>query len=121
MAQLLREGPGWRLGWNAEAPLYQGLVGGSGWAFELTGPELSDFCRLLGDLAATMSTMAEELMDEERLSCEAESDRLWLEVEGFPSRYDLYLVLQGPRACEGFWPAAVVPELLAAAQSLRTF
>lgn len=121
MAQLLREGPGWRLGWNPDAPIYQGLVGGQGWAFELSHDELADFCRLLGELATTMATMAEELMDEERISCEAESDRLWLEVEGLPTHYDLYLIVQAPRASEGFWPAAVVPDLVAAAQTLRIF
>jgi Domain of unknown function (DUF1818) len=121
IGKLLREGPGWRLGWNPDAPVYQGLVGGQGWAFELTTEELADFCRLLAELAATMAAMAEELMDEERISCEAEGDRLWLEVEGVPTSYDLYVIVQGPRASEGFWPAAVVPELVAAAQSLRTF
>ncbi len=109
------------MGWDAEAELYQGLVGGEDWAFELTGEELQDFCRLLQQLAATMEEMTAELMDEERIACEAESDLLWLEVEGFPTAYELRLILHSGRRCEGNWPPSVVPELLAAARSLKVF
>ena len=119
--RLTREGPGWRLGWNPEAPTYQGLVGGEDWAIELTGPELDDFCRLLDQLASTMEAMAEELMDEERLTCEAESDQIWLEVEGFPRAYSLRLILNQGRCAEGSWSDRAVPALLAASRTLKTF
>lgn len=119
--RLVKEGLGWRLGWDPERPRYQGLVGGQDWGFELTGQELDDFCRLLHQLANTMRQMQTELMDEERLCCEAESDLLWLEVEGFPQSYGLRLILTQQRNAEGGWPAAVVPDLLRAAQSLRAF
>ncbi len=119
--RLVKEGTGWRIGWDPNRPLYQGLVGGQDWAFELTAPELDDFCRLLHQLAETMGQMQDELMDEECLCCEAESDRLWLEAEGFPHSYGLRLILTQQRNTEGSWPAAIVPELLRAAQSLRAF
>ncbi len=119
--RLVKEGDGWRMGWDSSRPLYQGLVGGQDWAFELTAPELDDFCRLLHQLADTMGQMQNELMDEERLCCEAESDLLWLEVEGFPHSYSLRLIVTQQRNAEGSWPATVVPELMRAAQSLRAF
>lgn len=119
--RLVKEGQGWRLGWDPNRPQYQGLIGGQNWAFELTAAELEDFCRLMHQLADTMLQMQSELMDEERLCCEAESDRIWLEVEGFPNRYGLRLILTQQRGVEGGWPADVVPELLRAAQSLRAF
>ncbi len=81
---LVKEGPGWRLGWNPEAAVYVGLVAGADWAFELTELELDDFCRLLLQLAETMAAMAQELMEEERLCCEAESDRLLARSGGLP-------------------------------------
>ncbi|NJR67526.1 MAG: DUF1818 family protein [Synechococcales cyanobacterium CRU_2_2] len=114
----LQEGAGWRLGWNPGVVTYQGLVGGANWSIELTAAELDNFCRLLIQLADTMATMAAELMDEERLCCETESDRLWLEAEGFPQDYGLRMILSQGRGAEGAWAAAAVPGLLGAVRSL---
>lgn len=121
MDRLIRLGDGWRLGWDPAAPLYQGLVGGDDWSFELTATELDDFCRLLRQLADTMLHMQAELMEEERLCCEAETENLWLEAEGFPSAYGLRLILHHARRAEGEWPAAAVPELIRATQSIKAF
>lgn len=121
MKRLVKNGPGWRLGWNPEADDYQGLVGGDDWAIELTEAELDDFCRLLAHLSQTMSQMASELMDEEKIACEAESDLLWLEVEGYPSDYTLRFILNTGRRYEGSWLAQAIPGLVQAAQSLKVF
>lgn len=119
--RLLKQGEGWRLGWNPETETYQGLVGGEDWAIELTEAELNDFCRLLVQLAETMEQISSELMDSERITCEAESDLLWLEVEGFADAYSLRLILNQGRRCEGNWPAQVVKELVTAVQFLQVF
>ena len=121
MGRLLKSGPGWRVGWNAEAPEFKGLVGGDHWAIELTDLELQDFTRLLAQLSHTMQQMATQLMDEETITCEAESDRLWLEVEGYPHAYSLRLILLTGRRGEGFWSAPAVPQLLPALQTLQVF
>lgn len=121
MQKILRTGKGWRLGWNAIAPDYPGLVGGEDWAMELTQEEFQDFCRFFLQLATTMQAMEQELMEGERIACEQESDRLWLEVEGFPSAYSLRLILQTGRGCEGNWSADIVPQLLDAVRSLESF
>ena len=118
---ILQRGEGWRIGWNPEAQEYQGLVGAETWAMELTAGELEDFCRLLGQLAEAMEQMAEELMDQERIACEVESDRLWLEGEGYPHAYSLRLLLRQGRCCEGNWEAAAVGELVQAARLLKVF
>ncbi|MDY6785617.1 MAG: DUF1818 family protein [Cyanobacteriota bacterium] len=119
--RFLKTGSGWRLGWNPQAPVYRGLVGGKDWAFELTEAELGEFCRLLDQLTATMAHMAEELMDEERIACEVESDLLWLEAEGYPHAYEVRLILNSGRQCEGNWSAAAVSPLAMAAKSLKVF
>jgi Domain of unknown function (DUF1818) len=121
MARQIKSGAGWRLGWNPEATEFCGLVGSEDWAIELTAAELDDFCRLLTELAQTMTAMAAELMEEERISCEVESDRLWLEAEGYPHAYDIHLIVQTGRRAEGNWMAAAVPALVQAAQTLRVF
>jgi hypothetical protein len=116
--KILRQGVGWRLGWNAIAKDYPGLVGGDDWAIELTEGEFKDFCRFFLQLAATIQEMDQELMQTERIACEQESEHLWLEVEGFPAAYSLRLILQGGRRCEGNWGEAIVPHLLQAVQQM---
>ncbi|PSB58609.1 DUF1818 family protein [Chamaesiphon polymorphus] len=120
MQKVLKSGAGWRIGWRPQSE-YQGLVGGDDWAFELTSEELTDFCRLLGQLAANMRSMQAELMDEENIACEAESDLVWMQVEGVPSKYTLRLILNTGRSCEGNWTADAVPDLIAAVDSLKFF
>lgn len=121
MERLIKTGAGWCLGWNPDAPEYKGLVGGDGWAIELTEGELNDFCRLLGQLAQTISQMTSELMEEEKIAVEAESDRLWVQVEGYPHAYSVQLILNGGRRCEGSWPAVAVPGLVQATEILKVY
>ena len=117
----LKTGKGWRIGWDASASVYKGLIGADEWAIELTEAELNDFCRLALELAGTMQQMASELMDEEQIACEVESDRLWLEADGFPQSYELRVMVLDDRRCEGAWAAAAVPPLLQAIQTLHVF
>ena len=121
MARLVKSGLGWRLGWDAEAEIFKGLVGTDDWSLELTEAELHDFCRLVCQLAETMTQMSSELMDEETIACEAESDRLWLEAEGYPHAYSLHVMLLTGRRGEGRWDATAVPALIQAAQSTTVF
>ena len=119
MQRLIENGSGWRIGWSPQADKYQGLVGSDDWAIELTAAEFDDFCRLLNQLVTTMTQMKTELMDEERITCEAESDLLWLEVEGYPHAYSLRLILNQGRCCEGNWNKGIAGELAEAAQRLN--
>lgn len=118
MEKILKYGSGWRLGWNPNAAIYKGLIGGDDWAIELTEAEWQDLRRLLSQLTATMAAMATELMDEESIACEAESELLWLEATGFPDNYSLRFILYQGRGCEGNWSATALPELLAAWDNL---
>lgn len=121
MGRLLKTGAGWRLGWDASAPEFKGLVGGDEWAIELTEAELEDLRRLSEQLQHTMRQMQAELMDEEKIACEVESDAIWLEVEGFPQAYSLRLILRSGRRAEGYWGAEAVSEFLQALHSIEVF
>ena len=121
MAQQLKQGAGWRLGWNPEAEPFAGLVGTEDWAIELTAAELEDFCRLLAQLAEAMQQLSQELMDEERASCEVESDLLWLEAEGFPHAFSLRLIVLTGRRAEAAWTETAVLGLIQATQTLKVF
>ena len=118
---ILKQGKGWRLGWNPDVSDYPGLIGSETWAFELTAEELNDFCRLLGQLAESITAIAAELMEEERISCEVESENLWLGAEGYAEAYSLRLILNKRRGCEGNWSEIAVAELVQACQLLTVF
>lgn len=119
--RFMKEGAGWRLGWDKAATPYQGLLGGDSWALELTAVEFYGFLRLAQQLSHTMNAMAPELMDEERITCEAESDVIWLEADGFPHCYSLRFILTTGRQCEGHWHESAVQELMTALNGLTLF
>ncbi|MBW4654882.1 MAG: DUF1818 family protein [Kaiparowitsia implicata GSE-PSE-MK54-09C] len=121
MTRQIKQGEGWRIGWDAAALEFCGLVGGEDWALELTDAEMRDFERLALELADTMQAMTAELMAEEQICCEVESDRLWLEAEGFPQAYGLRLLVLTGRRGEGAWAAAAVPGLMQALRTLTLF
>jgi hypothetical protein len=119
--RIVKSGAGWRVGFDPETSEFQGLVGADDWAVELTQIELQDFCRLSAQLSTTMSQMKRELMDEEAIACEAESNLIWMEVEGYPHAYSLRLILNTGRRVEVSWAADAVPDLIRAAQMLFVF
>jgi Domain of unknown function (DUF1818) len=121
MQRIIKNGDGWRIGWNPEAEKYKGLVGSEEWAIELTEAEFNDFCRLLTQLAETMQQMQEELMEQERIAIEAESDLIWLEIEGYPHLYSLRLIIHHNRRCEGNWAEGVADRLAQAIPILKIF
>ncbi|MGB3492354.1 MAG: DUF1818 family protein [Elainellaceae cyanobacterium] len=121
MARRIKHGEGWRIGWDDEADTYQGLIGGDLWSLELTQAELDDFCRLVLRLDAEIRQIAQELMEAERLTCEAESHLLWLEADGYPNSYRLHVMLLTGRRGEGFWPETATQELIQAIQTLYVF
>ncbi len=121
MARLLKTGVGWRIGWDAEAATFQGLVGAEDWALELTTAELEEFVRLLNQLVNAIAQMQSELMDEEAIACEVEGDLIWLEANGYPDAFSLHLMLLTGRRGEGHWAAEAVPGLIQAMRSLKVF
>jgi hypothetical protein len=121
VSKVIKSGTGWRLGWDADRGRYPGLIGADDWAMELTQAELTDFCRLLAQLAANMRSIASELMEGEKIACSAETELIWMEAEGFADCYSLRSILKTDRNCEGNWTATAVPELIAAASNLELF
>lgn len=116
--RVIQEGRGWRLGWDASGPDYPALVAGEGWALELTAAEFKDFCHLAQQLADALQTMAQTLMEQEQLTCELETQYIWLEATGFPDRYALRFILQTGRRGEGQWGAPSSQEVVAAIAAL---
>ena len=117
----LKTGSDWRVGWNEAANPFKGLVGGDHWACELTTGEFDDFFRLLMDLSSTMDSMAAELMDEEAIAIEKETDLLWMQTNGFPKAYEVSFILLTGRRSEGHWNEIATQELIQAIQTIKLF
>jgi hypothetical protein len=118
MAQDLRTGQGWRVGWRSASDAFPALVGSDDWAIELTAAEFQAFTALLAQLTQQLQGMSSELMPDEAIALTASNDQIYLELDGYPHAYGLHLiVLQGRRA-EGKWPAPVSADFLLACAEL---
>ena len=119
--RIFKQGQGWRLGFDPQGSTHPFLIGAEDWAVELTQAEFEDFRRLTQELRQTVVAIAPELMAEERISCELESDRLWLEIEGYAQAYELRFILHQGRRAEGRWAASVLPEFFVALDQFHHF
>ena len=121
MSRQIKQGDGWRIGWDPEATVFQGLLAGDCWSIELTEAEFNQFCSLAQQLANTMAHMSNQLMESEKIACEAESDLIWMEADGYADAFVLRFILLSGRRAEGEWPERVVSQFLQALSSLNVF
>ncbi len=119
--QFIQTGQGWRLGWNPDAVEYKALVGGEEWSVELTAREFNLFCQSVQQLSETMKSLVTQLMEEELVSCELETEYLWMEVEGFPDAFRLSFILNQGRCVEGGWSASITSELIKGLARIQRF
>ncbi len=126
------EGQGWRLVVDPSRSPYTALIGGEGWASELTGAELLALQRASGRLTEQHGALADTLMAEEAIDIELElpigepradgGGSLWLGLRGDRSGWSLQLVLTpepGSRGIEGGWNPAASAAFAAALERLR--
>lgn len=117
----LKTGKNWRVGWDEKANPFKGLVGGDHWACELTAVEFDDFFRLLSELGEAIASMETELMDEEAIALEQQTDLIWMQINGYPHAYDLSFILKTGRRTEGHWEKQATAELIQAIQTIKLF
>jgi hypothetical protein len=133
----VQEGEGWRLALDAARQTFPVLVGGAGWAAELSLAEAHALRTGIRRLLDQHRSLEQLLMPEEQVSLELEleldPDRasgcgaatpatLWLGLEGDRSRWALRFVLSpGPdrRGLEGEWSAAASAAITAALELLE--
>ncbi|MGD1849237.1 MAG: DUF1818 family protein [Cyanophyceae cyanobacterium] len=121
MGRILKQGDGWRLGWNPDSEDFPGLIGAEGWALELTWAEWDEFQRLLVSLTEAVAAIASELMDGEKVACEMEGELLWLGAEGYAQHYDVRIVLSSGRRAEGSWAAGAIASMVQTLPTLSGF
>ena len=114
-----QEGPGWRVARDPNRVEFTVLLGGQGWAFELTEPEWSGFCELLLELVNHHAALVDQLMAEEAIELELERGPWWACLEGDREQWSLSVVLTPAvgRGVEGRWP---IPASMALVGAVRT-
>jgi hypothetical protein len=128
----ISEGQGWRLVVDQERSPYGALIGGEGWACELTNLELCALREGVRRLIVQHSALAGSLMAEEALELElelpleaaggGEGGSLWLALSGDRRHWSLRLVLSpapSARGIEGTWSVAASRAFAAALERLR--
>ena len=98
------------------------LIGGVGWAVELSDHEAQGLRAAVSDLVEQHAALVDQLMAEEAISLELERGPWWLAIEGDRVSWGLQVVLSpaaGQRAFEGAWPAPAAQAFSAALQQLH--
>ena len=116
-----RDGEGWRLAWDGSRQPFSVLIGGEGWAAELSEPEAMALRDAVADLVAQHQGLVDQLMEEEAIELELERDPWWLSIEGDRFRWSLRVMLTpapGQRALECSWSAQAARPFTQALQQL---
>lgn len=107
----LLSGVGWRVGRRPHRSPYTTLIGSDTWALELTEPEWQDLCQGLDQLHLDLTQIQDQLMEEEAITVEHQTERLTLIASGFPHHHQIFIQLHNGRRGEGQWSPEVIPEL----------
>lgn len=118
-----REGPGWRLAIDPARAGYQALIGGEGWAFEVSLEELQQLRALVARLLEQHGAIADQLMAEEQIEICLEQGSWWLELCGDRQHWSLRFVLSGQasRGAEAGWSAPASAAMALALAQVESF
>ncbi len=113
-----QEGQGWRIIRDASRGDFSTLIGGQSWAIELNQFEWETLVNVVIDLSDQYKNIKEELMGEEDITLEMESNP-WLAIlQGDQYGWNLKLILESSdslnRGAEVFWPRDVTFNLVKA-------
>ena len=111
-----KEGPGWRLIRDSSRDNFSTLIGGESWAFELNQVEWETLVKVVIDLSDQYEDIKDQLMGEEDITLELESNP-WLAIlKGDQYGWDLKLILDSSdsmiRGAEVSWPRNVTCHLV---------
>ena len=116
-----KEGPGWRLIRDSSRGNFSTLIGGESWAIELNQFEWKTLVKVVIDLSDQYKNIKEQLMGDEDITLELESDP-WLAIlKGDQNGWKLKLILDSSdslnRGAEVSWPRNVTTNV---ANAMRT-
>ena len=116
-----KEGPGWRLIRDFSRDNFSTLIGGESWAIELNKIEWNTLVKVVIDLSDQYKNIKDQLMGDEDITLELESDP-WLAIlKGDQNGWKLKLILDSSdslnRGAEVSWPGNVTTNV---ANAMRT-
>ena len=102
------EGPGWRLASDSSRTDFPVLMGGDGWAIELTQQEWDSLIPIIAELIKQHKQLENQLMPEEAICLEIERQPWWGCLDGDRNSWSLRLVFEEKskhmRGFEAYWP-----------------
>tara|TARA_B100000579_G_scaffold117409_1_gene94205 strand:+ start:142 stop:522 length:381 start_codon:yes stop_codon:yes gene_type:complete len=106
-----KEGPGWRIIRDSSREKFSTLIGGESWAIELNQNEWETLVKVVIDLSDQYKDIKDQLMGDEDITLELESNP-WLAIlKGDQNGWSLKLILDSnyslSRGAEVFWPRNV--------------
>ena len=116
-----KEGPGWRIIRDSSRDNFSTLIGGESWAIELNQFEWKTLVKVVIDLSEQYKNIKDQLMGDEDITLELESDP-WLAIlKGDQNGWKLKLILDSSdslnRGAEVSWPRNVTTNV---ANAMRT-
>lgn len=124
----VQEGEGWRLAVDPSRQPFSVLIGGSGWAAELSSVEAEALRLAVARLVLQHRQLVDALMAEEAITLELDVELagggLWLGLEGDRQAWSLRFVLtpaRGQRGLEGAWSAGASAAIAAALELASPF
>ena len=116
------EGPGWRLARDSSRDNFPVLIGGEGWALELTEQEWQALILLVNDLLNEYKKLESQLMPDESISLELERESWWGCLDGDKNSWSLQFVFQQShnqiRGFEACWPDPASKAITAAMRNM---
>ena len=111
-----KEGLGWRIIRDSSRENFSTLVGGESWAIELNQSEWETLVKVVIDLADQHKNIQNQLMGDEDITLELESNPWFAILKGDQHGWDLKLILGSRdslnRGAEIFWPRNVTFNLV---------
>ena len=115
-----QEGPGWRLARDSSRKNFPVIIGGDGWALELTEKEWISLANLIDELVNQHKKSEDQLMPEELICLEMERQPWWGCLDGDRFEWSLKLILESNnqyfRGFEAYWP---IPAAQSIAHAMR--
>ncbi len=117
-----KEGPGWRIIRDSSKEKFSTLIGGDSWAIELTRSEWETLVKVVIDLSDQYKNIKDQLMGDEDITLELESNPWFAILKGDQKGWNLKLILDSKdslnRGAELFWPRNVTFNLVNAMRTM---
>ena len=117
------EGSGWRVARDSSRSSFPVIIGGDGWALELTEEEWISLIPLIEDLINQHKQLENQLIPEESIYLEIERKPWWACLDGDRDSWSLQLILEDSgtsnRGFEAYWPIPAAQSIASAMRSIH--